>query len=93
MNNGFLHTLGTYAILGILALSAGCAHINVNQLAYEVLRQEDCRINQLEDFCTRNFAKEYREYERLRREFMRSQKQTAWRASLEETSITTASIK
>lgn len=93
MNNGFLHTLGTSALLGSLALSTGCAYINVNQLAYEVLRQEDCRINQLEDFCTRNFAKEYREYERLRREFMRSQKQTAWRARLEETSITTASIE
>lgn len=72
-------------------MSTGCAHINVNQLAYEVLRQEDCRINQLEDFCTRNFAKEYREYELLRRDFMRSQEQTKWRASQVEASITTAS--
>jgi hypothetical protein len=91
MSKGVLQSLGITAILGCLAMSTGCAHINVNQLAYEVLRQEDCRINQLEDFCTRNFAKEYREYELLRRDFMRSQEQTKWRASQVEASITTAS--
>ncbi|MFT6309545.1 MAG: hypothetical protein ACJA0Z_004729 [Halioglobus sp.] len=93
MNKGVLQSLGISAVLGNLVLSTGCAHINVKQLAYEVLRQEDCRINQLDDFCTRNFAKEYREYELLRRNFMRSQKQTAWQVSPDETSITTASIQ
>lgn len=94
MNKGVLKSLGRKStILGCLALSTGCAHINVNQLAYEVLRQEDCRINQLEEFCTRNFAKEYHEYELLRRDFMRSQQQADWRASLDEPSITTVSIQ
>ena len=91
MSKRVLQSLVVTAILGSLVMSTGCAHINVNRLAYEVLRQEDCRINQLEDFCTRNFAKEYREYELLRRDFMRSQEQTKWRASQVEASITTAS--
>ena len=93
MNKSALKSLGRIStILGSLALSTGCAHINVNQLAYEVLRQEDCRINQLEEFCTRNFAKEYREYELLRRDFMRDQEQTDWRASQDEARLTTVSI-
>ncbi|MFT5896832.1 MAG: hypothetical protein ACI8VW_003716 [bacterium] len=92
MSNSVLQSLGISALLGSLILSTGCAYINVHQLAYEVLRQEDCRINQLEDFCTRNFAKEYREYERLRRDFMRSQEQRAWRVSLDETNPITAPI-
>ena len=75
-----------------LTLGTGCSHINVNQIAYEALRQEDCRINQLDDFCTRNFAKEYHEYERLRRDFIRSQKQTSWRVSRDITSVNTESL-
>jgi len=43
-------------------------------MAYEALRKEDCR----------NFALEYREYELLRRDFMRSQTQTAWRVSADD---------
>jgi len=31
----------------------GCALVNMKQIAYEVLAQEDCRRNQLESFCTR----------------------------------------
>lgn len=58
---------------------AGCQHINVKQLAYEVLRQEDCLRNELEDFCTRTFASEYREYERIRQDFIRSVTQPQWR--------------
>lgn len=65
----------------VIPLLTGCTHIDVKQVAYEVLRQEDCRINQLEDFCTRTFAREYLEYERMRRDFIRSQQQHTWRVS------------
>jgi len=58
-----------------------CSHINMKQVAYEVLRQEDCRRNQLEVFCSRNFASEYLEYERQRQEYLRSQEQGQWRLS------------
>lgn len=64
-----------------LAFCTGCAHVNVRQLAYEMLSQEDCRRNQLDDFCTRTFAREYLEYERIRQEFLRNQTQRTWRAS------------
>lgn len=63
-----------------------CAHVNLNQIAYEVLRQEDCRRNQLEVFCTRTFASEYHEYERIRQEFIRSNEQLPWR-NTSQTSI------
>lgn len=94
MKKSVLKSLGGIStVLASLALSTGCAHINVNQLAYKVLSQEDCRINQLEEFCNRNFAKEYHAYKLLRRDFLRSQEQTDWRASPDETSIATASIE
>jgi len=70
-------------LLGV-SLFTSCAHIDVKQIAYETLRQEDCRINQLDDFCTRTFASEYLEYTRLRRDFMRGQTQVSWRVSHEE---------
>jgi len=70
-------------LLGVCVLTS-CAHIDVKQIAYETLRQEDCRINQLDDFCTRTFAREYLEYTRLRRDFMRGQTQVTWRVSPDE---------
>lgn len=74
------------ALMIILPSLTSCAHVNVTQLAYEVLRQEDCRRNKLEDFCSRNFAKEYFEYERLRQEYIRSSSQTRWRPETGELS-------
>lgn len=65
----------------------GCAHVNITQIAYEILRQEDCKMNQLEDFCTRTFASEYLQYERTRQEFLRSQTQRTWRVNQEETKL------
>ena len=94
MKKNVLKSLGKIStVLGCLALSTGCAHINVNQLAYKVLSQEDCRINQLENFCNRNFAKEYHEYQLLRRDFMRSQEQADWQANQDEPIINTASVQ
>lgn len=80
-------------MLSLVAMSAGCSHINVNQIAYEALRQEDCRINQLEDFCSRNFAHEFREYELMRRDFMRSQQQEVWRVSQDESRIIASNVQ
>ncbi len=64
----------------------------MHQMAYEALRQEDCRINQLDDFCTRNFANEFREYEVMRRNFLRSQEQSVWRANQDQTKIASNSL-
>lgn len=92
MNKVVLQSVTVLVALASAALGTGCTHINLHQLAYEVLRQEDCRINQLDDFCNRTFAKEYREYVRLRRDFMRSQQQTDWRLSQNDTKIASTSL-
>lgn len=86
------HSKARLATLLMAATSAlpfigGCAHINLTQIAYEMLRQEDCKLNQLEDFCTRTFAREYLEYERQRQDFLRSQTQQAWRAEQDEATL------
>ena len=60
---------------------AGCSTMHVKRATYQMLRQEDCRLNQLESFCRRNFSNEYHEYERLRRAFIRESSEEAWRVS------------
>lgn len=62
----------------------GCAHINVQQVAYEVLRQHDCQRNRLESFCERTYAKEYHQYAQIRDEFLRSQAEPVWRVNRNE---------
>jgi len=88
MESAILKSLSISSIVGVLAAGTGCSHINVNEMTYKVLSQEDCRINELEDFCSRNFAKEYREYELLRRNFIQSQEQTEWRVTNEDAEVT-----
>lgn len=82
--NFTLKVIFLITLIGLLPSLVSCAHVNVNQIAYEVLRQEDCRRNQLEDFCSRNFASEYHEYERIRQDFIRSASQPQWRAATGE---------
>ncbi len=75
--------LGALALATVVPLTGGCAHVNLTQIAYEMLRQEDCKLNRLDDFCTRTFAREYLEYERLRQDYLRSQSQREWRVERE----------
>ncbi len=58
-----------------------CSSYHVKRLAYQALRAEDCRINNLEDFCQRTYALEFSEYERLRREYLRDQQNDVWRTT------------
>ena len=67
--------------LGACVALVGCSTMHVKRATYQMLRQEDCRLNQLESFCRRNFANEYHEYERLRRAFIRESSEEAWRVS------------
>jgi len=69
------------ALLAAAVTLSGCQHINVAQITYEMLRADDCRRNQLEDFCGRTYASDYHEYTRLRKEFIRYQQETAQRPS------------
>jgi len=54
-------------------LLGGCSQAYLTRMTYEVLRQQDCRHNELETFCSRGFAFEYQEYERLRQDYIRGQ--------------------
>lgn len=88
----WLKTAGRNTCLIGFAVLTGCAHIDVTRIAYEALRKEDCRINELEDFCTRTFAHEYKEYTRQRKDFIRGEeaeeKDEAWQVSLEDQAVT-----
>ena len=66
-----------------LPLVGACAQtIDLKRLAYEALRREDCRRNEIESgFCERGFANEYLEYERLRRDFLRERRDASAEAS------------
>ena len=77
-----LAALGTACLCTALA---GCSTMHVKRATYQVLRQEDCRLNRLESFCLRNFSNEYHEYERLRRTFMRETSEATWRVSAAST--------
>jgi len=81
MTTRYAHLNKFLAVLVLLPAFSACSHINVQQITYEVLRQEDCRRNKLESFCARNFSKEYLEYARLRKDFIRSQEQQTWRVN------------
>lgn len=74
------HT-GVGILLVFLPLVESCVStIDLKRMTYEALRQADCRENQLDAFCQRNFANEYAEYERLRRHFIRDTADSPWRA-------------
>lgn|GEM_PF-3162465 len=56
----------------LLTLSAsGCVSLDLKQATYQALRQSDCRLNQLSEVCQGNYSIDYREYTRLRQDFMR----------------------
>ena len=57
--------------LAVTLFVGGCQHIDVAQMAYGALRAEDCRRNQLDNFCSRTYAVDYREYVQLRNNFLR----------------------
>lgn len=57
--------------LGIACVCSGCAQMNVRQAAYEFLSAEDCRRNQVDEFCNRSYHHEFKAYEQLREEYLR----------------------
>lgn len=56
---------------------SGCSSMHVKRAAYQMLRQGDCRLNQLDEFCNRNFTADYHAYERLRQDFLRERARPA----------------
>ena len=58
-----------------LVLASSCASINYKRLTYDFLRQEDCRRNDINEFCSRTFVFEYDQYEQLRQEYLRIERE------------------
>ena len=60
------------ALLLQLLFMGGCANVDFNykRFTYDLLRQDDCRRNDIDPFCARTFVFEYDEYERLRQEYI-----------------------
>jgi len=43
VRNSTFRSIGTLTIVSSILTLSACSHINVNQMAYEALRKEDCR--------------------------------------------------
>ncbi len=60
------------ALIGMILVS-GCTSTDLKRATYQALRQGDCRVNQLDEFCQQNYANEYREYATMRRNYLLEQ--------------------
>lgn len=60
------------AALAVMLLS-GCSTLDFNykRFTYDLLRQDDCRRNDIDTFCARTFVFEYDEYIQLRQAYLR----------------------
>lgn len=54
-------------------IGSGCSVVDYKRVTYDLLRQQDCRENNLQEFCSQTYLFEYDEYERLRQDYLRSQ--------------------
>ena len=62
------------AIVSLATLTGGCA-VDLKQVAYQAIRQGDCRLNEPDNACQANYTSEYKEYARLREDFLRDANQ------------------
>lgn len=58
--------------LALLASQSACSTVDLKRMTYEMLAQEDCLRNQLDDFCARSYSHDYQEYERVRLDYLRN---------------------
>lgn len=69
--------IAAFGVVMTSVISPGCQSLDLRQIAYSALRQEDCHRNEVNVFCSRShFHQEYNEYERVRNEFLHSANQT-----------------
>lgn len=55
----------------LFASQSACTTTDLKRMTYEMLAQQDCVRNQLDDFCSRGYTHEYEEYERVRLDYLR----------------------
>jgi len=66
----------------LASLSQSCAQVNVKRMTYQALRQHECRINEPNTICQRSYSFEYREYERMRQQFLTDKQNGQYRVKL-----------
>jgi len=73
-----------FMICLLASLSQSCMQVNVKKMTYQALRQHDCRVNEPNAICARNFSIEYHEYERMRRKLLSDTQTGQYQASLQD---------
>ncbi len=64
-------SLSASGALALLISQSACTTADAKRITYEMLSQEDCLRNELDDFCARGYTHEYQEYERVRLDYLR----------------------
>ena len=62
--------LVTPALLAVLI--SGCSSIDLKRMTYDMLRQQDCLVNEFDEVCTRSFALDYFDYKKARNSYLQS---------------------
>lgn len=57
-------------VAGLLLSGCSTVDFNYKRFAYDLLRQDDCRRNDIDPFCARTFVFEYDEYIQMRQAYM-----------------------
>jgi len=78
----FLKLFFVFMICLLATLSQSCAQVNVKKMTYQALRQHDCRINQPDTICARNYSADYHEYERMRKKLLTDKHSGQFRVKL-----------
>ena len=66
----FVRTVFAAGTVILAILSSGCT-VDLKRVAYQAIRQGDCRLNEPDNACQANYTSEYQEYARLREDFLR----------------------
>ena len=69
-NPGAIRTALVAGTVLLALLSSGCT-VDLKRVAYQAIRQGDCRLNEPDNACQANYTSEYQEYARLREDFLR----------------------
>ncbi len=58
------------ALLAVLI--SGCGSIDMKRMTYDMLRQQDCLVNEFDEVCTRSYALDYYDYKQVRNSYLQS---------------------
>ncbi len=71
-----------FMICLLASLMQSCTQVNVKKITYQALRKHDCRVNEPNAFCARSYSNEFREYQRIRQQFLTEKQSGQYRVKL-----------